>query len=296
MKLIFATGNAGKLREAREILGPGYNVLCPSDFGIDGDVAETGLTFQENSLIKAKHLFDAFAHATPSEPSSIGCASAPLADSFDAGSFADGTIPSSIGSASVPSDGCRAIACFADDSGLEVDALGGAPGIYSARYASDHNFADNISRIFFELNKLFPPSSASTPAESASSVAHSQASAPPATPTDAVLATAPAASLTTSSAIPAPRFSEADFYPGAARFRCVVTLLLPDGTPLYFSGSVEGRIIRSRHGDCGFGYDPIFVPNAFPHKTMAELTEDQKNSISHRGVALRAMSTWLQTH
>lgn len=266
MKLIFATGNAGKLREAREILGPGYNVLCPSDFGIDGDVAETGLTFQENSLIKAKHLFDAFAHATPSEPSSIDCASVPLSDSFDAGSFADGTIPSSIGSASVPSDGCRAIACFADDSGLEVDALGGAPGIYSARYASDHNFADNISRIFFELNKLFPPSSASTPAESASS------------------------------AIPAPRFSEADFYPGAARFRCVVTLLLPDGTPLYFSGSVEGRIIRSRHGDCGFGYDPIFVPNAFPHKTMAELTEDQKNSISHRGVALRAMSTWLQTH
>ena len=94
MKLYFATGNPGKLREAREILGPSYEVLSPLDAGVEGEAEETGSTFIENSLLKAKFLFDRLGEG-----------------------------------------------CFADDSGLEVDALGGAPGIYSARYASDHNFA-----------------------------------------------------------------------------------------------------------------------------------------------------------
>ncbi len=200
MKLFFATGNPGKLREAREILGPSYEVLSPLDAGVEGEAEETGSTFIENSLLKARFLFDRLGEG-----------------------------------------------CFADDSGLEVDALGGAPGIYSARYASDHNFADNIDRLLSELEKIYGKS------------------------------------------------SDEDVFPGAARFRCVTTLILPDGEPHYFEGTVEGRIARRRHGDGGFGYDPVFVPDAFPDRTIAELPEDVKNGISHRGVALRKMADWLES-
>ena len=208
MDLVFATGNAGKLREAAEILGPGFRVLSPADVGLAGfDVEETGTTFRENSLLKARALWQA----------------------------------------------CG-LPCFADDSGLEVDALGGAPGIYSARYASDHNFASNIDRLLAELCALEVEAKAGTASERR---------ATPAT------------------------------FPGAARFRCVVTLILEDGKPNFFDGACEGRIARERHGSGGFGYDPVFVPDLYPNLTMAELSEDAKNAISHRGVALRLMSSWL---
>lgn len=210
MDLVFATGNAGKLREAAEILGPGFRVLSPADVGLAGfDVEETGTTFRENSLLKARALWHA----------------------------------------------CG-LPCFADDSGLEVDALGGAPGIYSARYASDHNFASNIDRLLAELCALEVEAKAGTASERR---------ATPAT------------------------------FPGAARFRCVVTLILEDGKPNFFDGACEGRIARERHGSGGFGYDPVFVPDLYPNLTMAELSEDAKNAISHRGVALRLMSSWLAT-
>lgn len=192
MDLVFATGNAGKLREAAEILGTGYRVLSPADVGLPGfDVEETGSTFRENSLLKAQALWHA----------------------------------------------CG-LPCFADDSGLEVDALGGAPGIYSARYASDHNFASNIDRLLSEL---------------------------------------------------------ADVENRTARFRCVVTLIAEDGKPRFFDGACEGRITRERHGAGGFGYDPVFVTDLYPNLTMAELSEEAKNAISHRGVALRLMAAWLAT-
>ena len=200
MKLFFATGNTGKLREAREILGTSFEVLNPAEMGYRTEVEETGSTFAENSLLKARHL------------------------------AVQGALP-----------------CFADDSGLEVDALGGAPGIYSARYASDHNFSDNIARLHSELDKIFPQ------------MPDSQR-----------------------------------LYPGAARFRCVVTLLLRDGVPHYFEGSVEGRIARRRKGECGFGYDPVFVPDLFPDRTMAEISEESKNAISHRGLALAGMVEFLK--
>ena len=87
-KIVFATGNRGKLREASEILGEGFELVTPADFGITEDIPETGETLQENSLQKARYIFDR--------------------------------------------KGCD---CFADDTGLEVDALGGAPGVYTARYA-----------------------------------------------------------------------------------------------------------------------------------------------------------------
>ena len=144
---------------------------------------------------------------------------------------------------------------MADDSGLEVDALGGAPGIYSARYASlggdlsvDHNFESNIDRVLHELNTL----------EFKAMAAGEK---------------------------PAER---------TARFRCCVTLML-DGEPHFFDGACEGKIAYERTGNGGFGYDPIFLPDAFPGRSMAELSEDEKNSISHRGQALRLMADWLKS-
>jgi XTP/dITP diphosphohydrolase len=219
MKLIFATGNPGKLHEAREILGPSYEVLGPADLGLDWEIEETGNTFQENSLLKAKHIFNQ----------------------------------------------CG-LPCFADDSGLEVDALDGAPGIHTARYASDHNFADNIAYLLFKLGSIFPPQ------EGCKSTALTESQA------DYV----------------SKKASSRDLFPGAARFRCVITLILKDGTPHFFEGTVEGRIARQAYGEHGFGYDPVFVPDAFPDNTMAELSDEVKNSISHRGVALRALSEFLK--
>ena len=101
MKLVFATGNSGKLREASEILGEGFELVTPAQVGITEDIPETGKTLRANSLQKAQYLYD------------------------KSGSN-----------------------CFADDTGLEVDALGGAPGVYSARYAGEHcTPADNVALI-----------------------------------------------------------------------------------------------------------------------------------------------------
>ncbi len=202
MKIVFATGNKGKLREAAEILGPGHEVLSPAELGIDGDVEETGATLQENSRIKARFI-----------------------------------------------NGACGIDCFADDTGLEVDSLGGAPGIYSARYAGEgHDSEANMSKLLSELAKLGP---------------------------------------------------EAD---RKARFRTVVTLIL-NGEEHFFEGTLEGRIALSRSGRGGFGYDPIFIPDAAELEaagiraaagtTLAELSEEEKNAISHRGKAVRAMAAFL---
>lgn len=231
MKLIFATGNPGKLHEAREILGPSYEVLGPADLGLDWEIEETGNTFQENSLLKAKHIFNQ----------------------------------------------CG-LPCFADDSGLEVDVLDGAPGIHTARYASDHNFADNIAYLLFKLGSIFPAQEGCKDATLIEPQADCKG-------TPLIEPQAVGVSKST--------FSR-DLFPGAARFRCVITLILKDGTPYFFEGTVEGRIACQAYGEHGFGYDPVFVPDAFPDNTMAELSDEAKNSISHRGVALRALSEFLK--
>lgn len=225
MRLVFATGNKGKLREAEEILGADYEILSPGQAGVSGEAEENGSTFKENSLLKAQHLY-----------------------------------------------GLTALDCFADDSGLEVDALGGAPGIYSARYAAlpftsfpadprellevpgtpDHIFSANIDKLLSELGKR--SGFGGMPVESRAPLC---------------------------------------VYPGKARFRCVLTLIL-GGQPHFFEGTVEGRIATGRAGCGGFGYDPVFVPDMYPDRTVAELSEDAKNAISHRGVALRKMAAWLK--
>nr|WP_313965782.1 non-canonical purine NTP diphosphatase [uncultured Porphyromonas sp.] len=127
--------------------------------------------------------------------------------------------------------------CFADDTGLEVEALGGAPGVYSARFAGEHaSFEDNVSLLLERL-----------------------------------------------SGVAAPR---------RARFRTVIALIDEYGTH-FFEGSVDGEITLERSGDHGFGYDPVFRPEG-REETFAQLTEQEKNSMSHRGRAVQKLVRYLQ--
>ena len=192
MKIVFATANRGKLREASEILGERFMLLTPHDLGIDEDIPETGDTLKENSIQKATYLYER-----------LGCD------------------------------------CFADDTGLEVDALGGAPGVHSARYAGmGHDFDANIRKLLFELRDV-------------------------------------------------------PYDQRTARFKNVVTLIV-GGEMHFFEGCLEGHIALERGGTQGFGYDPVFVPDEFPDRTVAQLGEEVKNAISHRGKSLRAMASWLK--
>lgn len=113
-KLIFATANKGKAREAAEILGEGLSIVLPSEMGIEEEADETGQSFRENSALKARFIYDR-----------------------------------------LRLDGSEAnIPVLADDSGLEVDALGGEPGIYTARYAGgDKNFRDNMDKLLRKLEE-----------------------------------------------------------------------------------------------------------------------------------------------
>ena len=207
MKLVFATGNSGKLREASEILGEGFELVSLADVGITEDIPETGTTLRANSIQKAQYLYN-----------EIGCD------------------------------------CFADDTGLEVDALGGAPGVYTARYAGEEkDFNKNMDKVLYELQRM--------EAE---------------------------ASMAASLGIKTRKVSR------RARFKSVITLMI-DGKIHLFEGTLEGEIAREKSGNGGFGYDPIFVADEYPGLTLADITEEQKNEISHRGKALRAMAEWLKS-
>jgi XTP/dITP diphosphohydrolase len=129
---------------------------------------------------------------------------------------------------------------LADDSGLEVDALEGAPGVRSARFAGpDASDVDRYQKLLGEL--------ANVPAGQRS-----------------------------------------------ARFRCVVALAQPDGTVHSADGTCEGEIGFDPRGEHGFGYDPVFVVAAYGGHTMAELSPETKNRISHRGRALLAIRPILE--
>jgi len=130
---------------------------------------------------------------------------------------------------------------LADDSGLEVDALGGAPGVFSARYAGEA--ASDTDRRELLLSELAKTSSANR----------------------------------------------------TARFVAAVAIANADGTVLNVSeGTCEGRITFAPRGEGGFGYDPLFVPDGYA-QTFAELSEDIKNTISHRARALRKTRQFLAT-
>lgn len=128
------------------------------------------------------------------------------------------------------------MSCFADDSGLEVDALDGAPGVHSARYATEgHDHEANINKLLAELSEKTNR---------------------------------------------------------RAQFRTVIALII-DGKEYIFDGYVKGEIIYERKGNNGFGYDPVFRPLGY-EKTFAEMTENEKNSISHRGIAVCKLNNFLK--
>lgn len=127
--------------------------------------------------------------------------------------------------------------CFADDTGLEVDALGGAPGVHSARYAegTDHDSEANMQRLLREL---------------------------------------------------------AGHDDRQAHFRTVIALIM-DGQTHLFEGRVDGRIDTERHGQGGFGYDPLFIPDGY-NDSFAVLGEETKNRISHRARAVQQLAAYLR--
>ena len=189
MQLCFATNNANKLSELRQLVGTTINLQSLQDIGCSVDIPETGDTLQANSLQKATYIKEHFS-----------------------------------------------ISCFADDTGLEVDALGGAPGVYSARYAGEPaNSSNNVTLLLKNLEGISNRT---------------------------------------------------------ARFKTVITLLIADKEPVYFEGIVEGRITETICGNSGFGYDPIFIPDGFSC-TFAEMTAEEKNSISHRGKAVQKLVNFL---
>ena len=136
------------------------------------------------------------------------------------------------------------LSCFADDTGLEVDALDGAPGVHSARYAegTDHNSEANMKKLLDELG---------------------------------------------------------DNTNRKARFRTVISLILKeeDNSSSYkeylFDGEVKGHIAKEKHGNEGFGYDPLFIPDGY-NKSFAELGENIKNKISHRARAVAKLAKFLK--
>ena len=186
MQLVLATNNQDKIKEMKNLLDDlPITILTCNDFLEFPDVDETGTTLEENSLLKAKAIFD-----------------------------------------------FTGLPALADDTGLEVDALGGAPGVYSSRYAGeDVSYTDNNKKLIKELQDI--------PQEKRT-----------------------------------------------ARFRCVMTICWDDTATETVDGVAEGFIAESLGDSAGFGYDPVFY---YPQsdKLFSEMTIDEKNIISHRGLALQ---------
>ena len=127
------------------------------------------------------------------------------------------------------------LAALGDDTGLEVDALDGRPGVFSARFAGpDATYEQNVDRLLADLDGVADRS---------------------------------------------------------ARFRTAIAFVVPGSTPLIVEGTLEGAITEERRGERGFGYDPVF---AVGERTYAEMSDDEKNEISHRARALRALAAALE--
>jgi XTP/dITP diphosphohydrolase len=189
MRLVLASRNAHKLRELGPLLAPHELVPLPEDVELP---PETGVTFEQNALLKAA----AAARAT----------------------------------------GMRSVA---DDSGIEAAALGGAPGIRSARFAGEEaTDEENLSKLLREV-----------PADGDRRVA----------------------------------------------YLCALAYAEPSGEAHVVEGRCEGTLAEEPRGSGGFGYDPAFVPaDRSDGRTMAELSPEEKDAISHRGRAARALVDWLE--
>jgi len=187
IRLVFATGNQGKVNEFRQMLGESYEILSMKDLDVEVEIVEDGKTFEENAVIKAKTVMEATGEMV-----------------------------------------------LADDSGFEVDCLGGEPGIYSARYMGE----------------------------------------------DTPYSVKNAELLRRCEGVPEDKRD--------ARFVCVIACAYPDGTVDTATGVIEGKIAHEPKGENGFGYDPVFY---LPERgcTTGELPPEEKNAISHRGIAVRKM-------
>ena len=192
-KCVLAAHKPGKLREMSDILSKfGIQVVSPADVGITVDVEETGTTFAENAMLKAKAICEA-----------------------------------------------SGLPAIADDSGLCVDCLGGAPGVYSARYGGEG--LDDRGRYMLLLQTMRGQTTR------------------------------------------------------AAHFTCAIACAFPNGDTITAEGQAPGTIAFAPMGEGGFGYDPVFfVPDKA--KTFAQLTQEEKAEISHRGKALREFTGKLETY
>ena len=194
-EIVIASKNQGKIKEfMKAFAAMNIKVISLAKFKDVPDAVETGKTFQENAVMKARF-------------------------------YAKHT----------------GLACLADDSGLEVDALAGAPGVYSARYAGVHgDDAANNAKLLVELEKV-------------------------------------------------------QGYNTSARFRCALAFVDTNGELLTCDGCCEGTILSTQQGTNGFGYDPLFYLEDLK-KTLAEITIEEKNKISHRGIALKVMAEKLAVY
>ena len=196
-RLIFATNNKHKVEEVRAALGGMVEVITLAEAGLHGEIPETADTLQGNALQKAEWVIEQL---------------------------------------KVKSEKLRVDGVFADDTGLEVEALDGAPGVYSARYAGEHcSFDDNIDKLLAALDGK--------------------------------------------------ENRKADFR--------TVICLIENGEVRYFEGRVDGQILTERHTNGeGFGYDPVFMPDRFA-VSFAEMPLEVKNTISHRGLAVKKLVEYL---
>lgn len=193
-RIVFATGNENKMKEIRMILSNlGMDIVSMKQAGVDIDIVEDGMSFEENAEIKARAV------------------SRVLTNDI----------------------------VLADDSGLEIDYLDKAPGIYSARFAGEDTSYDIKNRILLDRLEGVPDEERT------------------------------------------------------ARFVCAVAAVFPDGTTSVVRETIEGRIAHEITGENGFGYDPIFYVPEYGC-TTAEMEPEQKNLLSHRGKALRAMKIILE--
>ena len=202
--IIFATGNKGKIREIRDIItDPDTEVLSMKEAGVEADPDENGASFEENALIKARAVAELIRRQKN-----------------------EGTL-------SFDTEDTQ-VTVMSDDSGLVIDALGGEPGIYSARYLgydTDYNY--KMEQIMKRMENVPDPER-------------------------------------------------------TARFVAAVGAVFPDGSEHVVTGAMEGMIAHGIYGLNGFGYDPFFYLPEY-QMTSAQISPEQKNAISHRGRALRAM-------
>ena len=216
MKLVFASNNAHKLSEVRAMMPAGVEVLSLHEIGFEAEIDETGETLEENSLIKAQTVWEWIVESRKSKVESI-----------------DGV--------------------FADDTGLEIDALNGEPGVYTARWykRNTDRSADRTQTAPLTEKEIFHANRAKALRELEGK-------------------------------------DNRD-----CQFRTVITLLMNGDAPLndgmiQVEGIVRGRIAEQEFGEGGFGYDPVFIPEGY-NKTFGELPAELKNHISHRARAIQEL-------